>query len=556
MKIGQKTPPGRCIACRRSKESAIAEQVGKMILCDSRSGGCEFAIQIQEAIQEKQQPQLLKFDISDNRFLEGDNIRVNWKAENSEYVSITQIGNVPSSGTATLTAIPQMREVTIDLVSSFNKTFSHTEKIRVYPRPSLAITRCEDKILTGEHFTFEFQIYNAQSAQLKDANGFIIADLTKVSDYKSEPLNKDTTFTINVSGKYGGEIVKEIPVRVFDPPVINYFKSDVTERVDSELIIFEFDYENAGKAEIFLDKRLIKDVSGQQNYTHHAHNKTFQIVNPTFTLVVTGETGIKTVKELATEINIFPQPAILQTTVKPENVILFPEDIVLEYRTMFCEKVIISNGTKVKTFAPSGSIVDHPKSNTTYHITPVGKNDFRGVITQVNVEVVYPVEIKANVDRQITLPHIPVKVTWQAENCSQIILQPGNHDVTNQDSMEMTLEKRTEIKVWGLNQKDRKSSNVIVDVIPYPKFDPNILGRIPKPEINLPTFKLDFPNFGFEKFRVQPLALEKNENKSIKKTLSFVRNFFKKIDFSFQKLLRREMFNEIKKFKKAKNELL
>jgi hypothetical protein len=487
MRLSQIFSPRRCQVCKRHKEQAKHEQVTKREACGIEQ--CPFHSYITGAIRAELKVELLSFDLSSEDVLEGDSIQVSWLTKNCKGVSITGYGVVPESGTITLAVTRRTRQVEINLVDLFGEVFHHTRRVRVRRKPTLAILECHSRVLLGERSFIRFKARNAKQVLLRDENG-PAHDLTNQEFFTTEALSKDASFTLCVVGKYGGEAREEIKIRVFEPPFIHFFESHASETVDTLPVRFSFNYHNESKAEIFRNGVFMADVTGEKEFTFVADNKTDAIATPRFELIVTGQTGATTVRELRNGLSIYPQPSITQVRCRPDNVILFPQPATFTTGAAFCEKILVSDGHTTHVIEPGTSFKVSPSSDTWYIFTPVGKLGFHGQPQSATVQVVYPVEIEAVANKSITLFNVPVTVSWRAKNHTQILIEPEGVDVTNLNSYDIRLERKTLVRVWAINQLDRKAAEVFVDVLSYPKFDGRLFGGLPKLELRLPEIKL------------------------------------------------------------------
>jgi hypothetical protein len=482
MRIIERFSPRRCRFCKRGKEEAKQEQVAKGEVCPEQ---CQFNAYITAAVQEAWKAELLRFELSSEDVFEGEAITVSWQTKNCARASITDYGEVPASGTVRLDV--KGRQVELNLEDLFGEVSSHTLRLRVRRRPTLRVSEYTDRVLTGERSLVRFKARNAKQVLLRDLSGGApTQDLTHEEFFTTEPLTQDARFALCAIGKDGGEARHEINIRVFEPPLIDFFRADAAETVDTLAVNFSFEYRNESRAEIFRDGVSLADVTGTKVYTYFAENKTAAVTAHNFSLVVTGPTGATATRELGGEVFVYPQPSIRQIDCQPGHVILFPQPASFTASADFCEKILLSDGHTIRIVEPDAPLEVHPSSDTQYVLTPVGKFGFRGQPRTVTIQVLYPVEVEAAASRKVTLPNLPVTITWRAQNHTRILLDPGGIDVTNLASYDIRPERKTSVKVWAINQLDRKAAEVFVDVLSYPKFDGRLFGGLPRPELRLP----------------------------------------------------------------------
>lgn len=516
---------------------------------------CPFRSYISEAIKEAQKIELLSFDLSKEEVLEGETIQVSWRTRNCKSVSISNYGAVGTSGTISLPITRRTRDIEINLVDLFDEAFHHKKRIRVRRKPTLTILDCKDKVLIGERSFVRFRATNAKSILLTDENSGRVSDISNLSLFESDPLSKDAKFTLSAIGKYGGEAKEEISIQVFEPPLISYFKCDNPETVDTLPIFFSFDYRNAHKAEIRRDGILIADVTGRKTFTCNAENKMPFITITTFELVITGKTGTTTRAELPDRVSISPQPSINKIQCSPDNIILFPDRITFTNYSTFCEKILLSDGKISNVIKPNESVTVNPSFDTRYVFTPMGKQGFHGQEQTVLIQVFHPVEIEAAADKRVTLPNLPVTISWQAKNHSQILIEPGKIDVTNSNSYEMRLEERTTVKVWGINKRHKRAAEVFIDVLSYPKFNHRIFGDLPKVNLQIPqTDKISQELAGIRLSKsLSGVGLQRRVSSPanlvphlLSQLLSLFNTFMPKKEFSLSREMRKRLFTEIK----------
>jgi len=560
MDITEKMPAVRCTICKRLKETARDEQIEKQETCGI--GYCYFHSYISEAIRELQRLVLLSFEVSEDQILEGETIRVSWQTRNCKRAYIVGYGEVEPSGTAEFPVTRKIKAIEINLTNLFDEVFEYKKKITVRGKPRIKIIDCKEKILIGERSLLHYKATNARAVFLRDSTGETIGDLSGENYFTTAPISRNTRFTLHATGKYGGEAVKEINIEVFKPPVINYFRSNVSETIDSLTIPFEFSYKNAYKAEILCNDISIADVSGKRSYVHRAENKNRDIIFPKFELVITSPTGAVVMTGLEGGISISPQPSIESIAPKPESVVLYPTAVTFVSRTLFTEKILFSYGTKDVETAPTTQIRLTPSSSQEFFFTPIGRQNFYGKREKVFIEVVHPVEIEASTDKKVTLPNLPVTISWRSKNHSKIVIDPGNIDVTNRTSYKLKLDETTRIKVTGMNKKHIKSVEIPIDVLSYPRFDQKIFADLPKLDAHvaglnrftaipgLKELKRSPPERKVINFRVLSTAKISDLSSEILKAF---RKILPKIDLNLHRSLRRKIFAEMRSEKKIKN---
>lgn len=482
MRVREVFSPRRCRFCKRGKEQAKQEQIAKAEVCPEQ---CQFDAYITAAVKEAWKAELLSFKLSSEDVLEGEAVTVSWQTNNCARASITDFGEVPASGTVTLEVTG--RQVELNLEDLFGEVFSHTRRLRVRRKPTLQVSEYDDRVLTGERSLVRFEARNAKQILLRDLSGGApTLDLTNEEFFATEPLTQDARFALCAVGKDGGEARQEINVRVFEPPLVGLFRADAAETVDTLPVNFSFEYCNESRVEIFRDGVSLADVTGAKGYTYVAKNRTAAIAAHKFSLVVTGPTGATATRELDGELFVYPQPSIRQINWRPSNVILFPQPASFTAGADFCEQILLSDGHTIRIVEPDAPVEVRPAFDTQYVLTPVGKLGFRGQPRTATVQVLYPVEVEATASRKATLPNQPITITWRAKNHTQILLEPGGIDVTNLASYDIRPDRKMAVKVWAVNQLDRKAAEVFVDVLSYPKFDGRLFGGLPRPELRLP----------------------------------------------------------------------
>jgi hypothetical protein len=484
MRIREVFSPRRCRFCKRGKEQAKLEQVAKGEVCPEQ---CQFNAYITATVKEAWKAELLSFELSSEVVFEGEAVTVSWQTKNCVRASITDYGEVPASGTVTLVTTPQTRQVELQLVDLFGEVSNHTRHLRVRRKPTLQVLEYTDRVLTGEQSLVRFKARYAKQILLRDlSGGAATKNLTHEEFFTTEPLTQDARFALCAIGKDGGEARHEINIRVFEPPLIDFFRADAAETVDTLPVNFSFDYRNDSRVEIFRDGIPLADVTGAKEYTYFAENKTVALAAHKFSLVVTGPTGATATRELDGELFVYPRPSITQIDWRPSNIILFPQPASFTASADFCEQILLSDGHTIRIVEPDAPVEVRPSSDTQYVLTPVGKLGFRGQPRTTTIQVLYPVEVEATASRKVTLPNLPVTITWRAKNHTRVLLDPGGIDVTHLASYDIRPERKTAVKVWAVNQLDRRAAEVFVDVLSYPKFNGQLFGGLPRPELRLP----------------------------------------------------------------------
>lgn len=551
MRITEVFPPRRCRFCKRTKEQAKQEQVAKGEVCPEQ---CQFNAYITTAVKEAWNAELLSFKLSSEDVFEGEAVTVSWQTKNCAGASITDFGEVPASGAVTLEVTG--RQVELNLQDLFGEVTSHTRRLRVRRKPSLQMLEYNDRLLTGEQSLVRFEARNAKQVLLRDLNGGApTQDLTHEGFFTTEPLTQDARFSLCAIGKDGGEARQEINIRVFEPPLIDFFRANAAETVDTLPVHFSFDYRNASRVEIFRDDVSLADVTGAREFTYVAENKTATVAAHKFSLVVTGPTGATATLESYGDLFVYPQPTIRQIGCRPGNVILFPQPATFTTSADFCEKILLSDGRTVRIVEPDAPVEVRPTSDTQYVLTPVGKLGFRGQPRTTTIQVLYPVEVEATASRKVTLPNQPVTISWRAKNHTRILLDPGGIDVTNLASYDIRPESKTTVRVWAVNQLDRKAAEVYVEVLSYPKFDGRLFGGLPRPELRLPeishvalpAYTGHLPSRPAPAFRLPRLPDRPRSLPSLSaKLLSSFKRAMPRSGFSLFRTLRGRLFRELR----------
>lgn len=554
MRIKEIFSPRRCRVCHRGKEQAKQEQVANGEVCPIEQ--CPFHAYITAAVREERKAELLSFDLSSEDVFEGEAIRVSWQTKNCAGVSITDFGEVPVSGAVTLEVTQWTRQVEIILVDLFGEEFQYTRRVRVRRKPRIQVMERNDRVLTGERSFVRFKARNAKQVLLHDlSGGAATRDLTDEEFFTTEPLTQDARFELCAIGKDGGEVRQEIDIHVFEPPFSSFFRADAAETIDTLPVRFSFDYRNESRVEIFRDGVSLADVTGAKEFTFTAENKTAAVVAHRFELVVTGPTGATATQELRDELIVYPQPSIRQVNCRPGNVILFPQPATLTANADFCEKILFSDGHLTRVFEHDAPIEVRPTSDTQYVFTPVGKLGFLGQPWTTTIQVAYLVELEAAASRRVTLPNMPVTIFWRAKNHTRILLDPGGIDVTHLDSYDIRPESKTTVKVWAVNQLDRKAVEVFVDVLSYPKFNGRLFGGLPQPELRLPEVKHyirpalagHVPSRRMSALRLPRLPDHKRALPSLSANLlSSFKRIMPRSEFSLFRTLRSRLFGELR----------
>lgn len=541
-------PAKRCKVCYRDRLTAITEQTERLLTCSTTN--CPFQEQIEDAIHDAQKAELLSFNLSKSEALEGSYITVSWETKNCKVVSITNYGDVELPYQKRIQLKRETKEIEIIIEDLFGETFAAKKPVKVLPKPTLEIVELADKILKGESFFIRYTATNFNSIYLKDESGNIISDLTKSNVYSSPTLTTDRNLLIYVEGKYGGQIQKQIEIKTFEPPVINIFKCDNSEKVDTLPIFFEFDFANVSKAELLMNDSSIADITSLKSFTHISENKTANVLTFKYELAVTGLTGKVIKTELPNRISVYPQPSISELRVSPDSIILFPKEISISNRSTFCEKIIFQDGKGERTIEPNSSININPTENTTYSFRPIGKQNFHGEPKTLFVEVFYPIELHATQSKKITLPNVPVKISWEANNQTQVLIQPGNVDVTHKTSYDITLESKTTVKVIAINKRDRKEFSLFIDVLQYQRINKETLRSLPKLDFYVPKLESIVPDIKKDmKMETQTVKGTLPVNLSTK-ILEPLKRIIPRTDFGFQRMWRDKMFQELKSQKR------
>lgn len=430
------------------------------------------------------------FKADSNSILKDDSVTLYWKIENaSKVVLLPDNRDVTSISTITLTPQTSVKYYleAFDIYGGNQKT--KVESVTVNPKPTFAILNSKTKILKSEYFNFSYKASEYKQILLLDSNGSLIQDISNSSNYVSQPISHNSKYTIKVIGKFGGDISQEIFVEAFEAPSIKDIKADCLEVVDSMQIGFEFSFSNAIKAELFCNSKMISDVTGKSSVKIVAENKSKTPSLQKFQLAITGYTGSVVKADLQKPILVYPQPVIEEIKVSPENVILFPQQIILYHKPNLCEQIFLSDGVTSREIKPNDSVKLNPSIDTTYTLTPIGKLGFKGQSKSISIEVCYPIEVKISADKKITLPTLPVRISWNSKHHSKIILEPGDIDVSNKKSHEIFIDKKTVITVTASNKKNTAKASISVDVLQFDKFPIEQLMNLPKVEIGLPETK-------------------------------------------------------------------
>ena len=134
--------------------------------------------------------------------------------------------------------------------------------------------------------------------------------------------------------------------------------------------------------------------------------------------------------------------------------------------------------------------------------------------------------------------------------CSlNILIEPGNIDVTHKTSYSIKLETKTTVKVIAINKRDRKEFPLFVDVLAYPKVDKKIFGELPKLDLHIPNIESIRPQVSLNELSKNLSAKEILPNNLSNRIVKSIKDIFPKSDFNFNRTLRVKMFNELKSIK-------
>ncbi|MCB0537153.1 MAG: protein kinase family protein [Bacteroidetes bacterium] len=490
---------------------------------------------------------IIGFKADSNSILKGDSVNLYWKIENaSKVVLLPDNRDVTSISTVTLTPHSSVKYYleAFDIYGGNQKT--KVESVTVNPKPTFAIANSKTKILKGECFNFSYKASDYKQILLLDSNGNLVKDISNSLNYVSQPISINAKYFIKVIGKFGGEISHEIVVEAFEAPTIKDIKADCSEAVDSMQIGFEFTFTNAIKAELLCNSKMISDVTGKSSVKIVAENKSKIPASQKFQIAITGYTGSVIKADLPKGILVYPQPVIEEIKVSPENVILFPQQIILYHKPNLCEQVFLSDGVTSREIKPNESVKLNPSIDTTYTFTPIGKLGFKGQSKSISIEVCHPIEIKISADKKITLPTLPVKISWTSKHHSKIILEQGNVDVSNKSSHEVFIDKKTVITLTASNKKHSTKASIPVDVLQFDKPPLEHLLNIPKVEFRFPEAK----NFRtsqklFSTVREERVS-EDLTNRVFPKIFSLFSDKFSPANLYFNKEMREKLFQKLK----------
>lgn len=207
-------------------------------------------------------PVIETFSVNKKEALIGSTIKFTWSVNNSDEVTITELGNVESKGN---------QEIKLEKLNNFKLTaknaFGKVEKeipITIFPIPEIKVFNAKQKKLEyGKETQLNWEVLNAEKVELFTVGKTVIIE--QKGDLAISPT-ENTLYKIVVTALDGKTTIeKELTVEVFKRVKINSFQSNLDFVVESLPITLSWEVENASKLILTSNFQPDIDVTGKSD---------------------------------------------------------------------------------------------------------------------------------------------------------------------------------------------------------------------------------------------------------------------------------------------------
>lgn len=205
-------------------------------------------------------PVIETFSVNKKEALIGSTIKFTWSVNNSDEVTITELGNVESKGN---------QEIKLEKLNNFKliakNAFGKVEKeipITIFPIPEIKVFNAKQKKLEyGKETQLNWEVLNAEKVELFTVGKTVIIE--QKDDLAISPT-ENTLYKIVVTALDGKTTIeKELTVEVFKRVKINSFQSNLDFVVESLPITLSWEVENASKLILTSNFQPDIDVTGK-----------------------------------------------------------------------------------------------------------------------------------------------------------------------------------------------------------------------------------------------------------------------------------------------------
>ena len=238
------------------------------------------------------QPQvaILSFQANPSSITTGQSTMLIWQTKNADQVTISSLGAVAKSGTSSVSPT-QTTTYTLTASNSFGQTTA-TVTVTVAPIPPpiiLSFSASPLQIIGGGKSILVWQVQNAT-----DVN---ITSLGKVGLAGSQDVSPATTTTYTLTAtNAGGQVTATVTVTVILPAKITSFTAAPTTITAGDTVLLSWTTENAATISIYNIGAVTANGSLQVK----------PMVDTTYTLLVTGYTGLPSTAQVSVKVNPAP----------------------------------------------------------------------------------------------------------------------------------------------------------------------------------------------------------------------------------------------------------
>lgn len=277
------------------------------------------------------------------------------------------------------------------------------------------------------------------------------------------------------------EITEDKIILLKEPEILN-FNSNILKVLENSFIDLTWDTKNATNV-------TISDL-GSVSKTGFLKS-----IKPksTFKIFAENEVG-KIEQELSIE--VLPLPKIKEFRSKQQK-IEFGKETELFWDIENTEKVELHWMGNMEVVPNKGEKTVSPNEHTTYKLIVTALDSIAKEEKEHTVQVFKRVEIKSFVsDLEFVVESIPVKLSWEIENASNITLSSNiqaDIDVTGKKEIEIVPKKSSVFYLKVNNEMfSINSSQIKIEVQNIPTFNPSIIPRLPLGKELIPSFDLNF----------------------------------------------------------------
>lgn len=310
--------------------------------------------------------------------------------------------------------------------------------------------------------------------QVRNVVSLILSQHGDVTGKQEElvKVQRDTQFTLEAVSFSGQRIAKSVTVRADQrPPDIIVFKAESTAVLAGTPVRLSW----------VVNRGATVSVSDGHDHQQPTGTSIEYIPRSPTRFLLEAQSAFGVAAHASVEVQVYPAPALtnfsaVHAKIRPNQ----PTE--LRWAAQHYQQLILRENGTTCDVTGKVSLAIQPSRTTSYQLEALALDGRTKVVAQATVEVVPVVKIQRfTSDKVSTIASVIVRLSWQASNAEQLILQPEGRDVTGQTYCDVSPGHSIVYELVGRNAvSEARSSPLSIQVQGLPRFDGLRLPEMPR----------------------------------------------------------------------------